>query len=269
MKNAVFLLVLTLTGIFCIGPLLWTFATSFKTEAELGAFTYIPGAFYGGNYRAVFADEAFRRTIVNSLLIASAATVLSLILASLAAFALAILKVPGKGVIMLFILSTSMFPQIAVISPLYLLIGALGLRDTLTALILVYTSFSLPLGIWVLQGFFQAVPREIYTAARVDGCTVWQTFRKIALPLAAPGMAAAGILVFLFAWSEFMFANTFTATPASRTLPVGILLFAGVHEMPWGEIAAASMTAVAPVFVLVLLFQKYIVAGLTAGGVKG
>jgi len=269
MKNALFLAVLLAAGVFCAGPLLWHLATSIKTEHELSAFTLLPQSLYRGNYEAVFADSAFRRTIVNSAVVAGAATLLSLACGSLAAFALARLEVPWKGAIMLFILSTSMFPQIAIVSPLYLLIRALELRDTLAALILVYTSFSLPLSIWVLHGFFQAIPGEILTASRVDGCTLWQAFRKVMLPLAAPGLAASGILVFLFAWSEFLFANTFTATPASRTLPVGILLFAGVHEMPWGEIAAASMVAVAPVFLLVLLFQRYIIAGLTAGGVKG
>lgn len=269
MRTAALGIVLLLVLLFCAGPLVWHAATSFKTEHELVAFTIFPEHLYEGNYRAVFANAAFRRTILNSTIVASGATFVSLLLGSLAAFALAKLVVPFKHVILLFILSASMFPQIAVVSPLYLMIRALQLRDTLTALILVYSSFSLPLAIWVLHGFFQAIPREIVTASQVDGCTLWQSFYKVMLPLAAPGLTAAGILVFLFAWSEFLFANTFTATPASRTLPVGILLFAGVHEMPWGEIAAASMVAVAPVFVLVLLFQRYIIAGLTAGGVKG
>jgi multiple sugar transport system permease protein len=268
-KKAAFLAIIALAAVFCAAPLLWQASTSLKTGPELDRFTYFPHSWYTDNYDVVFANKPFQKTIANSLVVAAAATALSLACASLAAFALAKLRVPYKPVILLFILSTSMFPQIAIISPLYLLIRALGLRDTLAALILVYTSFSLPLAIWVLHGFFEAVPGEIYTAARVDGCTAGQTFRKIALPLVAPGLAAAGILVFLAAWSEFMFANTFTATTASRTLPVGILLFSGLHEIPFGEIAAASMAAVAPVFVLVLLFQKYIVAGLTAGGVKG
>lgn len=270
MKNAGFAVILTLVILFCAGPLVWQFTTSLKSSGELASgFSVLPARIYGGNYAVVFADNAFRRTILNSVLVAGAATLLSLVFGSLAAFALAKLKVRYKNLILLLILSTSMFPQIAIVSPLYLLIRALQLRDTIFALILVYTSFSLPLSIWVLHGFFQAVPQEVFVASRVDGCSLWQSFRKIVLPLAAPGITAAGILVFLFSWSEFLFANTFTATPASRTLPVGILLFAGVHEMPWGEIAAASMVAVAPVFIVVLLFQKHIVAGLTAGGVKG
>lgn len=269
MRRLSFISVLAFVVIFSAGPLLWHLATSLKSQHELVTFSLLPERFYLGNYRSVFADGAFRRAIVNSAVVAATATLLSLACGAPAAFALARLEVRYKSAVLLFVLSTSMFPQIAVVSPLYLLIRALHLRDTLLALIIVYTSFSLPLSIWVLHGFFQAIPAEIFTAARVDGCTLWQAFRKVMLPLAAPGLAAAGILVFLFAWSEFMFANTFTATPASRTLPVGILLFAGVHEMPWGEIAAAAMVAVAPVFLLVLLFQRYIVAGLTAGGVKG
>jgi multiple sugar transport system permease protein len=132
-----------------------------------------------------------------------------------------------------------------------------------------YTTFSLPLAIWVLTSFFHGIPREIYLAARVDGCTALQAFYKVILPLAAPGLAATGILVFIFAWNEFLYALTFTATTASRTIPVGIALFPGLHEVPWGEIAAASVVVTIPVVVLAFAFQRRIVEGLTAGSVKG
>jgi multiple sugar transport system permease protein len=162
-----------------------------------------------------------------------------------------------------------MFPPIATVSPLYLIIRGLGLRDTWWALILTYTTFSLPLSVWVLTNFFREVPDEIYRAARVDGCTLFQAFIRVMLPLAAPGIATAAILVFIFSWNEFLFALTFTATPASRTIPVAIALFPGLHEVPWGDIAAASIVVTIPLIVLVFVFQRRIIEGLTAGAVKG
>jgi multiple sugar transport system permease protein len=162
-----------------------------------------------------------------------------------------------------------MFPPIATVSPLYLIIRALGLRDTWWALILTYTSFSLPLSIWILTNFFRQIPDEIYRAARVDGCSPYQAFVKVMLPLAAPGIITAAILVFIFAWNEFLFALTFTVTPASRTIPVAIALFPGLHEVPWGDIAAASVVVTIPLILFVFVFQRRIVEGLTAGAVKG
>jgi multiple sugar transport system permease protein len=162
-----------------------------------------------------------------------------------------------------------MFPPIATVSPLYLIIRAVGLRDTWWALIITYTTFTLPLSIWILSSFFREVPDELYLAAKVDGCTSFQTFYKIFLPLAAPGIFATAILVFIFSWNEFLYALTFTSTTRSRTIPVGIALFPGLHEMPWGDIAAASVIVTLPLIVLVLVFQKRIIEGLTAGAVKG
>jgi multiple sugar transport system permease protein len=157
----------------------------------------------------------------------------------------------------------------ASVSPLYIIIRALGLRDTLFALILTYTTFSLPLSIWVLTNFFNEIPEEIYLAAKVDGCTPFQGFYKIMLPLAAPGMFATAILVFIFSWNKFLFALTFTSTVSSRTIPVGIALFPGLHEVPWGDIAAASVVVTFPLIVLVFAFQRRIIEGLTAGSIKG
>ena len=162
-----------------------------------------------------------------------------------------------------------MCPPIATVSPLYLIIRALGLRDTLPALVITYTTFSLPLTIWVLTNFFREVPHEIYLASRVDGCSPFQSFTRIILPLSRPGLFATAILVFIFSWNEFLFALTFTATVASRTIPVGIALFPGIHEIPWGEMAAASVVVTIPLIALVFLFQRRIVEGLTAGAIKG
>ena len=162
-----------------------------------------------------------------------------------------------------------MFPPIATVSPLYLILRACGLRDTPLGLVLPYTTFALPLALWVLTGFFREIPDELYRAARVDGCTPFQAFRKVMLPLAAPGLATTAILVFIFSWNEFLYALTFTSSPEHRTVPVAISLFAGEHKEPWGEIAAASVIATLPLVILTLVFQRRIVAGLTQGAVKG
>jgi multiple sugar transport system permease protein len=143
------------------------------------------------------------------------------------------------------------------------------MRDTVLALIITYTTFSLPLTIWVLTSFFRNLPNEIYLASRVDGCTPFQSFYKIILPLSTPGLFATAILVFIFSWNEFLFALTFTSTVASRTIPVGIALFPGVHEVPWGEIAAASVVVTIPIVILAFAFQRRIIEGLTAGAIKG
>jgi multiple sugar transport system permease protein len=207
--------------------------------------------------------------MVNSFIVATSTTILSVVIGSLAAFALAKLNVRGKGLILAFVLSASMFPPIATVSPLYIIIGTLKLRDTLFALIITYTTFSLPLTIWVLTSFFRDIPHEIYLASRVDGCTPFQSFYKIILPLSTPGLFATAILVFIFSWNEFLFALTFTSTVASRTIPVGIALFPGLHEIPWGEIAAASIVVTMPIIILALAFQRRIIEGLTAGAIKG
>jgi multiple sugar transport system permease protein len=155
------------------------------------------------------------------------------------------------------------------VSPLYLIVRTLGLRDTLWALIMSYTVFMLPLTIWVMTNFFRGIPDEIYRASLVDGCTPFQSFVRVMLPLALPGIVTTGILAFIFSWNEFLFALTFTATDASRTIPVAIALFPGLHEVPWGEIAAASVVVTLPLVLLVFLFHRRIVEGLTAGAVKG
>jgi multiple sugar transport system permease protein len=270
MKRFLFSITVIIVLLYSIGPLLWQFLTSVKFDAEMTRLPpVLPSAVTMSHYRTIFTEADFLRIIGNSAAVSSCATILSLILGSLAAFGIAKLKVPFKNLILLFILSASMFPPIATVSPLYLIIRALGLRDTLTALILTYTSFSLPLSIWILTNFFRRVPHEIYQAARVDGCTPFQAFTRIMLPLAAPGMVTTAILVFIFSWNEFLFALTFTVTSASRTVPVAIALFPGLHEIPWGEIAAASVVVTVPLILLVLFFQRRIVEGLTAGAVKG
>lgn len=269
-RKAGFYSLLFLAVLYCTGPLLWQFITSLKPDHEL---TRIPPVFPHrptvGHYIAVFVGQPFLRVIANSAVVAATSTLLSLVFGSLAAFGLAKLRLRHKGLILIFVLSASMFPPIATVSPLYIIIRALGLRDTWGALIITYTTFTLPLSMWILHNFFREIPDEIYRAARVDGCSSFQAFHRIFLPLSAPGIFTTAILVFIFSWNEFLFALTFTSTEKSRTIPVAIALFPGLHEVPWGDIAAASVVVTIPLIVLVFLFQRRIIEGLTAGAVKG
>jgi multiple sugar transport system permease protein len=269
-KRAAFYLLLCLVVLYCTGPLLWQFITSLKPDVELTTIPpLLPRNATTDHYISIFESHPFLRIILNSAIVAASTTMLSLIIGSIAAFGLAKLRIRYKALILGFVLSVSMFPPIATVSPLYIIIRGLGLRDTWWALIITYTTFSLPLTIWILHNFFREIPDEIYLAARVDGCSPFQAFYKIMLPLSAPGMFTTAILVFIFSWNEFLFALTFTSTPASRTIPVGIALFPGLHEIPWGDIAAASVVVTIPLVILVFAFQKRIIEGLTAGAVKG
>ena len=270
MKRAGYAFAVIAVAAWCLGPFLWQAVTSLKPDAEL---THLPPVLPAeptlAHYRAVLSGTPFLHIIANSAVVASCTTLLSLAVGSLAAFGLAKLQVRFKGLVLLFVLSASMFPPIATVSPLYLIIRSLGLRDTLWALIMTYTTFTLPLTVWVLTNFFRRIPDEIYRATRVDGCSPFQSFIRVMVPLASPGIVTAGILVFIFSWNEFLFALTFTATESSRTIPVAIALFPGLHEVPWGDIAAASVLVTIPLVILVFAFQRRIVEGLTAGAVKG
>jgi len=261
---------LVLLAAYCVAPFLWQVVTSVKPAAELVSLPpLLPTRLTGEHYVAIFAGHPLLRIIANSAVVAVCTTALALAVGALAAYAVSILRMRGRAAILGVVLSISMFPPIATVSPLFLLLNALGLRDTLAALVLTYSTFSLPLAVWLLANFFDALPRELYVAARVDGCSAFGALWRVVLPLAAPGILAAGLLVFIFAWNEFLFALSFTATEASRTLPVGIALFPGLHEVPYGEIAAASVVATLPVVALAFAFQRRIVEGLTAGAVKG
>jgi multiple sugar transport system permease protein len=270
MRRPALIGILILLCLFCLGPLLWQLITSLKPHDTLTRLPPIlPEILTMDHYISVFAGEPFLRMIGNSTAVASMATVLSIVIGSLCAFGLAKLRVSYKALILGFVLSASMFPPIAIVSPLYIIIKSLHLRDTWWALVLTYASFSLPLSVWVLTNFFRQIPDEIFRAAKVDGCTRFQIFWRVMLPLSAPGLFTTAILVFIFSWNEFLFALTFTATKASRTIPVAIALFPGLHEIPWGEIAAASIIVTIPLIVLVFAFQRRIIEGIMAGAVKG
>jgi len=251
-------------------PIAWQLLTSLRPVAYLTRMPPIlPPYLSLENYAFLLHNESFIRMFVNSLVVATLATLLSLAVGSLAAFALACLPLRGKGAIQGLTLASSLLPAIALLGPLYSMIKFLGLRDSWWALILTHGTFLLPLTIWTLTHFFSELPRDLYRSGQVDGLTPWQIFRRIYLPLSGGGMAASGILNFIFSWNEFLFALTFTNTDAARTVPVGIALFSGLHETPFGEIAAASIVVSAPVLLFALVFQKGIVSGLTRGAVKG
>lgn len=263
-------LLLAAAGLFCLGPVLWQAVTSVKPDQDLVRLPpMLPEQVTGSHYERVLLRSSLAQSLVNSTVVAASATVVAMVVGALCAFALARLPIAGKPVILGLVLSTSMFPPIAVISPLYLLMRALGLRDTLMAVGLTHAVYALPLAIWILTSFFRQLPAELYLAARIDGCTPLRAFLTVLLPLARPGLAVAALLVFIYSWNEFMFALTLTASDATRTAPVAVALFPGLYEIPWGDIAAASLVVTLPVAGLAALFQRHIVAGLTAGSVKG
>ena len=262
-------LTLALVTAFCVGPVAWQGVTSIKPDPDLVRLPpLLPDAPTWQHYSNV-ARSSLGHDLFNSVVVAGATTVLAVFLGALCAFGLVRLPIRGKGIMLTLILSLSMFPPMAVVSPLYLLARAMDLRDTLTALVLVHTTYALPLAVWILTNFVKHIPVELYWAARVDGCTPVRAFWSVILPPARPGIAVAALLVFIFSWNEFLFALTLTATDRARTAPVAIALFPGLHEVPWGDMAAATLTVTAPVILLAVLFQRYIVAGLTAGSVKG
>ena len=270
MSRAAFYTLAILVILWSIMPFLWQFLTSVKPAAQLTLLPpLLPESLDLSHYPRVFIERPFGRYMINSLVVASATTIFSLLIASLAAYALARMPFPGRGMVLGLILSVSMFPAIATVSPLFLLIRKLALRDNLLALILTYTTFTLPLGTWILTNFFREIPQDLERAAIIDGCTPLQALFRVFFPLALPGISTAAILIFIFAWNEFLFALTFTTTEASRTIPVGIALFPGIYEVPWGEIAAASVIVTLPLIVVVLILQRRIIGGLTAGALKG
>ena len=250
-------------------PYFWQLRTSFTPDAELLATRgVLPAAPTLIHYQAVLERSVMPQALGNSLAVASLTTLVALALGLPAAYGIARLPVPGKGLLLLAVVACTAFPQIATVSPLYLLLRALGLRDTWTALVLADTSFALPLLIWLLAGFIREIPVEVEEAAFLDGAGRLGTLGRIVLPLIAPGVASAALLTFLAAWNEFLFAYTFTATEASRTVPVALALFPGVFEVPWGDIAAASVLASLPPVLIVIGLQRWLVRGLVAGAMK-
>ena len=252
---------------FFLLPFGWLVLTSLWPDAELAR--ALPSGLTLENYGAALGGGGLSRAIANSLLVGLSTTALSLLLAAPAAFAVARLEFPGRRALLGLALAISMFPPIATAGPLYMGLRAAGLLDTLPGLVLPYASFSLPLALWLLTTTFRSLPVELYRAARVDGCTPVGAFRRVLLPLAAPGLGTSALLVFVFAWNELLYALTFVTTPSRRTVPVALALFAGEFRDPWVVLAAASTVATVPVVLVAVAFQRRVVAGLTAGAVKG
>ncbi len=263
-------LLLGLVLSFVLGPFVWQLITALKPVEQLAQLPpLLPAPPTGRNFAAVLGAPGFLRVTLNSFVVAVSTMLLAFILGVPAAYALAKLNPRGGHVILATLLCFSMFPAIANVAPLYLLFIRLGIRDSVLAVVVAHSVFALPFAIWTLTNFFQEIPHDLYRAARIDGCSHVGILRHVVLPLATPGLVSVGLLVFIFSWNEFLYAFTLTATERSRTLPVAIALFPGMHEVPWGEIAAASVLATLPTVLLMLLFQRRIIGGLTAGAVKG
>ncbi|MBA3532987.1 MAG: carbohydrate ABC transporter permease [Ardenticatenales bacterium] len=271
--RGLFWFIVVLIFFYTMFPFYWTLNSSLKTEAELlqTPATFFPQNPTLQNYRAVFNNEDFLNGLKNSLIVSISTVLVSLVIGSFAAYALGKLRFRGKGVWLYLILAMTMFPQISILSSLYTIIKNLQLNATL-GMVLSYMIFTLPFTVWVLTSFFKALPDELLQAAEVDGATPFEGFYKVLLPLTAPAMVTTGLLAFISAWNEYLFALTFTSIqPSARTVPVAIALFTGevARQEPFGEIMAAAVVVTIPLIALVLVFQRRIVEGLTAGAVKG
>ena len=266
-----FYILLGVILVYTVFPFYWAVNASLQTSQELFDVTWFPFSFNFGNYVGVFQDQPFGRNILNSIFVAVLTVAMSLFLSVTAAYALGRVNFRGRAPLLLMVLSVSMFPQVAVLGGMFELIRSLGLYNNLFGLVLSYMIFTLPFTVWVLTTFMRELPKELEEAAIMDGATPWVTITKVFMPLMWPALVTTGLLAFIAAWNEFLFALTFTLTNDMRTVPVAIANFSGgtPHELPWGNIMAASVIVTVPLIVLVLIFQRRIVSGLTAGAVKG
>jgi multiple sugar transport system permease protein len=273
-NRVLFFLFVVLFVVFCVAPFAWAIITSLKSNDAIyrSPTDYWPNPIDFSNWLKVLTLQRFIQSLINSTIVASVATALSLAIGSICAYALARLRFPGKNLVLAIILAVAMFPGISIVSPLYLQFRDWGLINSKLSLILPDVTFTLPICIWTLNAFFRDLPLELEEAARVDGCTRAGTFVRIVAPLAAPGVFTTAILLFISAWNEFLFARTFMSIQSNYTAPVAIAQFEGADvaaATAWGEISAAAVAVTLPLVVLVLVFQRRIVAGLTAGAVKG
>jgi ABC-type glycerol-3-phosphate transport system permease component len=264
----VFLVIFVFVSVF---PLLWVFKMSIVTKSELYATppTFLPQNLSGAEWAQVLGDSTFQQALVNSTIIATVTTVICLFFGSIAAYAISRLRFRLKGAVMTLILAISFFPAVAIIAPLFIQYTQLGLINTYWSVIITDTVFALPLTIWLLVAFFRELPVDLEDAARVDGATTMQAFRKVIVPLAAPGVFTTAILTFIYAWNEFLFANTFLFDESTQPVTVVIPNFATIYTVDYGAQAAASVIVTVPLVILVLIFQRRIVSGLTAGAAKG
>ncbi|UJW33238.1 carbohydrate ABC transporter permease [Saccharothrix sp. AJ9571] len=257
--------------VYALFPVLWILSLSLKSKETLSDGNFIPTEWTLQNYADIFATTEFLRALVNSIGIAIIATVIAVVLGTMAAYAIARLDFPGKQLLVGVSLLIAMFPQVSLVTPLFNIERELGLFDTWPGLILPYITFALPLAIYTLSAFFREIPWELEKAAKMDGATPAQAFRRVIAPLAAPGVFTTAILVFIFCWNDFLFAISLTSTEASRTVPAALSFFTGSSQFedPTGTISAAAVVITVPIILFVLFFQRRIVAGLTSGAVKG
>lgn len=257
--------------VFALFPVLWIVSLSFKTTATLTDGNFIPRQWTWDNYRTIFQTDQFVRALVNSIGIALISTLIAVVLGTMAAYAISRLDFPGKSLLVGVSLLIAMFPQVSLVSPLFNIERNTGLFDTWPGLILPYITFALPLAIYTLSAFFKQIPWDLEKAAKMDGATQGEAFRKVIAPLAAPGVFTTAILVFIFCWNDFLFAISLTSTERSRTVPAALSFFTGASQFedPTGAISAAAVVITIPIILFVLFFQKRIVAGLTSGAVKG
>lgn len=266
-----FYLLVAFILVYTVFPFYWAIVSSLKAGSALFQVDFVPPDPQWDNYVSVFREQPFGRNILNSVVVSTAVVALSLFLGVTASYALGRVEFRGRTTLLLVILGVSMFPQVAVLSGMFELIRWLGLYNNLLGLIFSYLIFTLPFTVWILTTFMRELPKELEEAAVVDGASPWVIITRIFLPLMGPAMATTGLLAFIAAWNEFLFALTFTLSNEMRTVPVAIALITGASqfELPWGNIMAASVIVTVPLIVLVLVFQRKIVSGLTAGAVKG
>ena len=269
-KNIGFYIIIFIIVFLSLLPFLWFLNTSLKTQIEVTAIP--PKLLPSGSlhfYESAIEQYGLLHYVKNSLIVASSSTLITLFISVFTGYALARLRIKYKGVIMGSLLLVSMFPQISIAGPVWKILQSFGWLNTYQGLIFPYVTLTLPLGVWILTSFFKELPEELERAARIDGCSHFQALFKVIIPLAVPGVFTAAILIFIYAWNEFFFALLIMTQQKYQTLPVGIALFQGQYTMPWGEIAAASTVATVPLVLLVFLFQRRIIRGLSAGAVKG
>lgn len=257
--------------LYAVFPFYYAIVTSLKAGSQLFSVEYFPMTWNWDNYVSVFREQPFAYNLLNSVLVSFAVVALSLFFGVTAAFALGRVQFRGRGLLLMTVLGVSMFPQVAVLSGMFELIRGLGLYNNLLGLVISYMIFTLPFTVWVLTTFMRDLPKELEEAAIMDGANPWQIIVRVFMPLMWPALVTTGLLAFIAAWNEFLFALTFTLTNTQRTVPVAIALISGAsqYELPWGNIMAASVIVTLPVVALVLIFQRRIVSGLTAGAVKG
>jgi multiple sugar transport system permease protein len=266
--------VTVLVLVYALFPVASILMTSFKTPADLTSGKFLPTQWVGENYSSIFvgqARELFVPSLINSIGICLIATAVAVVLATLCAYAIARLDFPGKKMILTVALAVSMFPVVSIVTPLFNLWRQIGLYDTWPGLIIPYLSLTLPISIWTLTAFFQQIPWDLERAAQVDGATTWQAFRKVIVPLALPGVFTTAIIAFFIAWNDFVYGIGLTSTERARPVPAALAFFTGASQFedPAGAISAAAIVVTIPVVLLVLLFQRQIVSGLTQGAVKG